>query len=210
MNQEAEAIAMDGSHDSSKEESRLSHATEARRSGSVVPADCPTCGSLAGGTDPSTNGNDRPSYIYAIGRIEARFPSLAVEKEFAQATARTDTAGKTDQQTFHAVLSKPEHRYLVRQLCWLPIQGLETYLLLLRNPADIDMLVETIHPEDSRDDMDLIIGVRGPIAGPEMCNGLMVPIVFFAPAAEELFNSILLLTDNAGAADEHRAFCPLV
>ena len=70
------------------------------------------------------------SYVYAIGRIEARFPNLAAEKEFAQATGRTDTAGKTDQQTFHAVLSKRENRYLVRQLCWvLTIQGLETYLL---------------------------------------------------------------------------------
>ena len=64
-------------------------------------------------------------------RVEARFPNLAAEKEFAQATGRTDTAGKTDQQTFHAVLSKRENRYLVRQLCWvLTIQGLDTYLLL--------------------------------------------------------------------------------
>ena len=88
-----------------------------------------------------------PPYVYAIGRVEARFPNLAAEKEFAQATGRTDTAGKTDQQTFHAVLSKRENRYLVRQLCWvLTIQGLETYLLLPRDPADIDLLVEAIRP----------------------------------------------------------------
>ncbi len=78
----------------------------------------------------SPNGTAAVSYVYAIGRVEARFPNLAAEKEFAQATGRTDTAGKTDQQTFHAVLSKRENRYLVRQLCWvLTIQGLETYLL---------------------------------------------------------------------------------
>ena len=35
------------------------------------------------------------SHVYAIGRIEARFPNLSAEKEFAQATGRTDTAGKT-------------------------------------------------------------------------------------------------------------------
>ena len=46
----------------------------------------------------ASNGLD--SYVYAIGRVEARFPNLAAEKEFAQATGRTDTAGKTDQQTF--------------------------------------------------------------------------------------------------------------
>jgi hypothetical protein len=171
------------------------------------------------------------SYIYAIGRVEVRFPNLAAEKEFAQATGRTDTAGKTDQPTLHAVLSQRENRYLVRQLCWvLSIQGLETYLLLPRDPADIDLLVEAIRPAPSPNDIDVVIGMRGPIAPPEMCNGLMVPIVAFdqiysfgratiieaiprpdkikaeqfGPAAEELFDRIMQLTDNAGATDEHR------
>jgi len=186
------------------------------------------CGGAAG---LSSNGNGMASYVYAIGRVEARFPNLAAEKEFAQAAGRTDTAGKTDQQTFHAVLSKRENRYLVRQLCWvLTIQGLETYLLQPRDPTDIDLLVEAIRPAPSPNDIDVVIGLRGPIAPPEMCNGLMVPIVVFdqiysfdrdalikaipkpekttaaqfGPAAEELFNRIMQLTDNAGATDEHR------
>ena len=97
--------------------------------------------------DSGTNDGTAASFVYAIGRVEARFPNLAAEKEFAQATGRTDTAGKTDQQTFHTVLSKRENRYLVRQLCWvLTIQGLETYLLAPRDPADIDLLVEAIRP----------------------------------------------------------------
>ena len=111
----------------------------------------------------SSNGTAMASYVYAIGRVEARFPNLAAEKEFAQATGRADTAGKTDQQTFHAVLSKRENRYLVRQLCWvLTIQGLETYLLAPRDPADIDLLVEAIRPAPSPNDIDVVIGMRGP------------------------------------------------
>lgn len=172
------------------------------------------------------------SYVYAIGRVEARFPNLAAEKEFAQATGRTDTTGKTDQAAFHAVLSKRENRYLVRQLCWvLTVQGLETYLLQPRDASDIDLLVDAIRPAPSPNDIDVVIGLRGPIAAPEMCNGLMVPIVVFdqiysfnrealigaiprpekmaaehfGPAAEELFNRIMQLTDNAGATDEYRA-----
>ena len=190
-----------------------------------------TCG--CGGT-PGENSNDTSlvSYVYAIGRVEARFPNLAAEKEFAQATGRTETAGKTDQQTLHAVLSKRENRYLARQLCWvLTIQGLDTYLLAPRDPADLDLLVEAIRPAPSPNDIDVVIGLRGPVAPPEMCNGLMVPIVAFdqiysfdrnalikaiprpekttaaqfGPAAEELFNRIMQVTDNAGATDEHRA-----
>jgi hypothetical protein len=178
------------------------------------------------------DGTGRASYVYAIGRVGARFPNVAAEKEFAQATGRTDTTGKTDQQTFHSVLSKRENRYLVRQLCWVfTIQGLDTYLLTPRAPGDIDLLVEAIRPAPGPGDIDVIIGVRGPIAPPEMCNGLMVPIVAFdqtysfdrgeliksipkpekttaaqfSSAAEELFDRIMQLTDNSGATDEHRA-----
>jgi hypothetical protein len=204
------------------------------RTGTVVSpqAGCATCGASEGVAGLSPNGSGTVSYVYAIGRVEARFPNLAAEKEFAQATGRADTAGKTDQQTFHTVLSKRENRYLVRQLCWvLTIQGLETYLLVPRDPADIDLLVEAIRPAPAPNDIDVVIGMRGPIAPPTMCNGLMVPIVVFdqiysfdrdalikaipkpekttaaqfAPAAEELFNRISQLTDNAGATDEHRA-----
>jgi hypothetical protein len=172
------------------------------------------------------------SYVYVLGQIEARFPRLSVEKEFAQAGGRVETAGKTDQQVFHTVLSERENRYLARQLCWvLTTQGLETYILLPRDPADIDLLIEAIRPVPSPNDIDVVVGMRGPIAPPELCNGLMVPVVLFdqiysfdrealinaiprpekvtaeqfGPAAEELFNRIIQMTDNAGATEEHRA-----
>jgi hypothetical protein len=185
---------------------------------------CPTCTSAAASMPIS--------YVYALGRVEARFPRLSVEKEFAQAIGRAETAGQTDQQAFYNALSKRENRYLARQLCWvLTIQGLETYLLQPRDPADFDQLVQAIRPQPSPLDLDVVVGVRGPIAPPELCNGLMVPIVAFdqiysfdrdslikavpkpekmtpkqfAPAAEELFARIMQMTDNAGAIDEHRA-----
>ena len=176
-----------------------------------------------------------PSYIFALGRIEPRFPSLAVEKEFAQATGRADTAGLTDRQALQSVLSARPNRYLARQLCWvLTIEGLETYILVPRDPVDFDLLLESIRGEPHPTDLDVVIGVRGPIAPPEACNGLMIPIVVFdqlysfdrdallgaipRPAdlaedqeaqfratAEELLDRIMQLADNAGATDEHRA-----
>ena len=172
------------------------------------------------------------SYVYTIGRIEARFPRLSVEKEFVQATGRAETASQTDQQAFYNVLSKPENRYLASQLCWvLTIQGLETYIVRPRDPRDFDRLVEAIRPQPSPMDIDVVIGMRGPIAPPEFCNGLMVPIVVFdqvysfdrdallkaiprpekitekqfGAAAGEVFDRILQMTDNAGATDDHRA-----
>jgi PatG Domain len=200
-----------------------------RAPSAISPQSCPACGTAPSSIDGIASA---PSWVYTLGNIEARFPNISVEKEFAQATGREKTAGLTDRQALHTVLSKPENRYLVRQLCWvLTIEGLETYLLRPRDPADIDLLVEAVRPNPSPLDLDVVIGTKGPIAPPEMCNGLMVPIVFFdqiysfdrdalmksipkpektsikefAPAAEELFDRIMQMADNAGATDEHRA-----
>jgi len=195
----------------------------------VIPQACSTCGTTLtanGGNGTSSN------YVYAIGRIEARFPRPSVEKEFAQATGRAETAGLSDRQALQKVLSQRQNRYLVRQLCWvMTIEGLETYILVPRDPADLELLVEALRPTPSPQDLDCVIGFQGPIAPPDMCNGLMVPIVVFdqiysfdrdslinaiprpektsakefAPAAGELFDRIMQMTDNAGATDEHRA-----
>ena len=196
---------------------------------SLAPQACPTCG-----TAPATNGGTAaaPSYVYAIGRIEPRFPRTSVEKEFAQATGRAETAGLTDRQAVQKVLSQRQNRYLAHQFCWvMTIEGMETYILAPRDPADLDLLIEALRPTPQPWDLDCVIGVRGPMASLEMCNGLLVPIVIFdqiysfdrdalikaipkpektsakefAPAAEELFDRIMQLADNAGATDEHRA-----
>jgi hypothetical protein len=176
------------------------------------------------------------SFVYALGRVEPRFPSLAVEKEFAQATARIGASGLSDHQTFEKVLTDRSNRYLVRQLCWIfMVEGIETYLLTPRDPLDLDLLVEAIRPQPNPNDLDLVVGVLGPIAPPGACGGIAVPIVAFdqmysfdrdellaaipPPAtstsaaaktkftttAAELLDRVLQLADNVGAIDEHRA-----
>jgi hypothetical protein len=125
-----------------------------------------------------------------------------------------------------------QHRYLARRLCYvLTIGGLETYILQSRDPMDLDLLIEAIRPKPSPMDLDAVVGVRGPIASPEMCNGMMVPIVAFdqlysfdrdslrrsiprpknisedkfLDTTEELLDRIMQIADNAGATDEDRA-----
>lgn len=195
----------------------------------VNPATCPSCGTAM---EANGNGAIAPSYVFAIGRVEMRFPSLAIEKEFAQATGRANTKGLTDRAAAHAVLAEPSNRYIARQICWVfTIEGLETYILVPRDPADYDQLLEAVRPQPTPLDLDVVVGLKGPIAPPEMCNGLMVPIVMFdqiysfdrdtlikaiprpqktsakefGPAAEELFDRIMLAADNAGSMDDHRA-----
>ncbi len=189
---------------------------------------CPSCGGAhakAGDTPAAP-----PAWIYALGSIEPRFPKISIEKEFAQVLGREKMQGATDRQALQAVISK--NRYLARQMCWvMTIGGLETYILMPRDPMDIDLLAETLRASPKPGDLDCVIGIRGPMAPPDMCNGLMIPMVAFdqiysfdrdsliksipqpkktpaqefTAAAEELFDRVMQMTDNAGATDEHRA-----
>jgi hypothetical protein len=192
---------------------------------------CASCGAA------QTDGVVVPSFVYVIGRLSFRFPRLAVEKEFAQVAARSDAAGLTDHQTLHKILSDSQNRYLVRQLCWvMTVAGLETYIVRPRDPGDFALLVQALRPTPKPTDLDVLIGVRGSVAPPEMCNGLVLPVVgidhtysfdreslikaiprpktisqeHFAAAAEELLDRIMGVADNAGATDEHRALNYLV
>ena len=173
---------------------------------------------------------DSPRFIYAIGTIDARFPSVSVEKEFAQALASIDTANLTNREAMHKALST--YRYLAREMCWvLRVEGLESYILLIRDHFDLALLVEALKPGDIATDRDIAVGTRGPLAGPQMCHGLVVPTLIvdqiysfdipgfiksiprpegvregsFRKIAEELFHRIMQMADNVGELAEHRA-----
>jgi hypothetical protein len=198
----------------------------------IIPQACGCPAGAEGSGDSATP----PGFVFAIGKIEMRFPSLGIEKEFAQATGRAETAGLTDQQASANVLSKPENRYLARAVCWvMTIEGLETYILLPRDAEGLDLLLASVRPASDLRDIDVVIGLRGPVAPPELCNGLVLPMVVFdqvysfdraslinaipppkakltakdekqfRSAAGELYDQITQLADNAGATDEHRA-----
>lgn len=184
-------------------------------------APCPTCGD-----GMSASADYAPTFVYALGRVEAQFPSLGVEKEFAQAGARAEASG-TDAAVMKKALQA--NRYLTRQICWVfRISGLETYLLRPRDPADLALLVDAVREDPASTDIDLVIGVLDP--QPMTCGVVTLPVVTFdqlysfdraallaaLPRPEEdagtydrsagyVLDTIALMTDNAGATDEHRA-----
>ncbi len=108
-----------------------------------------------------------------LERVEPRFPKPRHPKEFAQATGRAETRGLTDRQ---AIVETLKHgiRYLARRLCyvmtiraWRPTSCSRAILWTWicswkqfdRGPGSIDL--------------DTVVGLHGPIAPPDMCNGLM-------------------------------------
>lgn len=199
---------------------------------SAMPCREPVLGNKERSSDVDYADNLAQPYVYAIGRVEPRFSQVALEKEFAQAVGRGEAEGLTDRQAAHKVLSQRENRYIVRQLCWVLIcEGLETYILQPRDPVDFELLIQALRLAPRLTDVDVVIGLKGPVARPELCSGLTIPVVVFdqiysfdidslikamprpkemtekefAPAAEELLTRIMQLADNKGATDEHRA-----
>jgi PatG Domain len=189
---------------------------------------CPACAAanartLQGGVSP---------FVYAIGAIEPRFPKPSVEKEIAQAVGRAEAARLTDREALRKVLEDRHNRYLIRQLCWvLTIEGLDSYIVVPRDPADYDLLIQTLRSSPRHDDLDVVLGFRGPIASPDLCNGLTLPILVFdvvysfdkdsflkaiprpekadakefSAAAEQLFDLIMQKNDSCGGSDNDRA-----
>jgi hypothetical protein len=172
-----------------------------------------------------------PACVYVIGHIEPRFPLLSIEKEARQVTARAGGSKDTDREVMAKLLRDKANKYIVRRLCWvLSVQGIETYIVMPQD-GDYQPLIDAYRAEPSPGDLELVIGVRGSIAPPNVCNGLQVPIVFFdqiysfdrkslleaipAPkevdrkhfiaAAAEMLDRILHQSDNAGATDCDRA-----
>jgi hypothetical protein len=138
----------------------------------------------------------------------------------------------TDQETLQVVLSEPDNRYLARLVCWVfTIGGDPAFILSPRDSSDLNSLLDAFKRGPDPTDFNLLIGVRGPTSPPEMCNGLVLPMVTvdqlysfplgallseiempeganaktFTASAEELFWRIQRLTENRGADDNHRA-----
>ena len=140
----------------------------------TVPGGC-SCGSQSGKM------SSPPSFVYAIGKVTHRFPNKSVESEFFRVTSLSvtnETTGMTHHELRHKILTDPDNRYIARQGCYvLTVGNVETYIIIPSDPLDLDKFVQTLRPVPSDGDIDLVIGRRGQIAPPEMCNGLLVPVV---------------------------------
>jgi hypothetical protein len=189
--------------------------------------DCPSC-SREGAMTSSQ------SFVYAIGKVVHRFPNKSLEEELKQAIGLipgAETTNLANPEIVHNALVDPNNRYISRNICFvLTIQDIETYILVPSDPLDLDKLSQAIRSDPNPTDVNVIIGRRGSIAPPEMCNGLMVPIVMvdqiysfdrdaliksipkqkgvnetqFKKTANAVFNKIIQITDNTGITREHR------
>jgi hypothetical protein len=121
--------------------------------------------------------------VVVVGTVSCAFPSLSVEKEFAQLLGQKDFTGFADRQTMYSVLSKRENRYLARRMCFLLTPygtgGSPAYVLMPEEQDDIDLLIDTLQRPVSTTEFDVVRGQVSGIAPPAMCNAQQLPILSF-------------------------------
>jgi hypothetical protein len=106
--------------------------------------------------------------------VDPVYPDLGVEKDALMKMRGLDFNGLSKENALQLALER--NSYLARELCYvLLVQEVETYILVPRF-ADVGypMLVEA-----AKHELSAVIGTVGPIAGPDACNGLALPILIF-------------------------------
>jgi PatG Domain len=144
---------------------------------------CANCGSTPPSTTLVAPPIQTPAPVVAVGAITSAFPSLSVEKEFAQLFGQKDFTGLTDRQTMHSVLSQPENRYLARRMCFLLTPygtgSSPAYVLMPENQDDLDLLIDTLKRPLGGSEFDVVKGQVIGIAPPALCNAQQLPILSF-------------------------------
>jgi hypothetical protein len=189
----------------------------------IIPNAC-SCG--LGNTVANSTDNTSPAYFYGVGIITADFPSLNVEKEFYQA-APANAPNPPTQRILFDILSKSENLYLAREMCWKFVinGGVTSFLIKPKSEIELYSMISAIEPGSSIK-LTAIIGEKGPISTPEMCNGLELPIIICEKVfsysinsildnivndkisyqqAQYIFSRMIPLVDNTGDTDAFRA-----
>lgn len=194
----------------------------------VVPAGCPVCGM-----------SQPQRYVYGLGTVTPRFPSQSLEKAFIDVIPdKVANIEPSNRERLYQVLKEPKNYYLAREMCWVfTVESVDTYLIEPRTDTELVALIDALQGPVRIPlvDIDVVIGVRGPLSEPTQCQGVQLPRVrmahfyYFAvddfladilkstkkpsgvseaqqkTTARDLFMRLMQIGDNVGEMDEHRA-----
>jgi hypothetical protein len=117
-------------------------------------------------------------FVYVLGRVDVRFPSLGIEREFEQRARRLPAKAREGSRRSVIRRTLEESPHLAAHVCYLLlVGGLPAYVLGPTSPSTRDALFEALEQADRPDHSTLIIGRRGPLAPPSACAGVLAPVV---------------------------------
>ena len=154
------------------ENQRASTANQVSDDAKSVGAPCEDCAEV--------NVSARPQYIYSIGKIDVRFPSLGIEREFQQ-RERQILLGKkkgwsNSGERLYEVLSANPH--IARVVCYVHLVGnIPAYVVAPAGLEVMNSLISAVRGHTEPDLFSVVIGKRGPMATPMTCAGVLAPMM---------------------------------
>ncbi len=136
------------------------------------PNDAPGCG-----CDDCVKDNRSEEFVYALGRLEARFPSIGVEREFTQRVASMggDPAAPRGARLRSGLEG---NLHLARRMCYLlMVGGAPAYVVSPAGSYLLPAVLEAVERIGQEGSWCLVIGRRGPMSSPGSCGGVTAPVV---------------------------------
>lgn len=169
---------------------------------------------------------DTPSYVYALGRIQAQFPSSSVENLYKEVVFQKFGPNAGAKSLFE-VLSMPEHLFLAKKMCWvLTIDGTDCYVLQAKTPALLNAFIKALQPKPTQQ-FEYVVAQLGDYAANNLCAGRTMKMAYVhqiqsstiedycqvlsqqtdveLSKIKPLFNSMLKFCRNAGDLPAQRA-----
>lgn len=120
-------------------------------------------------------------YVYAIGKLSVRLPSMGLEREFQQrqrALYLEPKKGSTSREENTAqVLSTNLH--IAKFSCFiLSVDGIPAYIVRPTGSLILERLISALDHEPEEQKWVTIIGKRGDMANPANTNGIVAPEMF--------------------------------
>jgi hypothetical protein len=140
--------------------------------GTREPTKC-SCQNAAPATD---------QFVYALGKIDVRFPSLGIEREFQQREMRLGEKSHGNRHHRIAQVLKANH-HLATRICYvLSTSGVPAYILAPTGLHIREDMLEGVASSGAHH-WCLVIGRRGPMSTLTQCGGVLAPIV----ACDQIF-----------------------
>jgi hypothetical protein len=162
-----------------------------------VNVDKPRSQEIQTGCSCQPHGGTSRQFIYSIGKLSIRFPTIGLEREFQQRERLMFTGEKSpvrlNERTAN-VLRK--NQYLARSMCFVhSVSGIPAYIVVPAAPDVLDNLLTALEKASNDDAWVIVIGKRGNMVPPTACGGILAPYVLcdvvYEFRFEELFENLL-------------------
>lgn len=138
---------------------------------------CSTCAQSAGLSATE-------QFVFAIGKLDVRMPSLGIEREFRRCSRpEAEAAAMPRGERIRAVLEANPH--IASRVCYVfSIASTPAFSLRPTTQSCRESLLAALGHIDRPDHWTVAIGLMGPVSRPSDCGGLLVPIV----ACDQIFS----------------------